>query len=321
MARQMAAYQDNLAAHLDQPAPARRPIPNIGAFPGTRELTLDVDETREGLLNVFALRGCQITNLVAERNNQLGRVAPPSQRWLYELRLWRRLSACVTTDVVEALGAEDRARLARLTRIKTQQLPTQGYNALVASEEWAGNFSRASSPIDPQDLAEVQRQLPALQYLTDAIKHQYDRTWMPDSAILEGHLKTLRERPLSAELLRSLLLAAVRLEEINRVMAAAQEQRCQGNGAPRSAQSIAFDPALSAWTTRLGEAAGTWFEAIDRLLDAHVAGTDALRRYRQEWLDLDSSTTPLGRFDAARQDHQHLQHTLSQRCNSAGDLR
>ncbi|MFD2664407.1 hypothetical protein [Halomonas halophila] len=36
---------------------------------------------------------------------------------------------------------------------------------------------------------------------------------MPDSATLEGHLKTLRDRPLTAELLRALMLAERRLTE------------------------------------------------------------------------------------------------------------
>ncbi|MFP3457824.1 DUF3080 family protein, partial [Psychrobacter sp. SIMBA_152] len=47
---------------------------------------IEVPETRDGMLKIYALRECQITSLIAARNNQLGRVAPPSQQWLYELK-------------------------------------------------------------------------------------------------------------------------------------------------------------------------------------------------------------------------------------------
>ncbi len=76
----------------------------LGAFPELRERRVSIPETREGMLDIYALRECHITTLVAERNSTLGRVAPASQRWQYEARGWRRHSV---------MPVERRARAAR----------------------------------------------------------------------------------------------------------------------------------------------------------------------------------------------------------------
>ncbi len=302
-------YQRALAERLGLPSPERTAPANIGDFPGPEARLFTIPETREGLLDVFALRGCHIANLVAGRNNQLGKVAAPSQRWLYELALWRRLSGCWNGEAPEALGDADRARLARLTRLKTEQLPRASWNALFASEEWLDSFSRASSPLPPEALGEVDAQLPALAYLREATLHQFDRDWAPDSATLEGHLKTLRDRPLTAELLRALMLAERRLEEGSRLLESAlADEHCPAPPAVEARR-------LTAWLEGLTQASRRWLTAVQRLLEAHkVAPRPAIEAYRWRWLSLDNPEAPWPALQTARERHRALLGALGRQC-------
>ncbi|MBS9405151.1 DUF3080 family protein [Halomonas sp. TRM85114] len=310
-------YQHQLAELLELEPPTPQPSSNIGAFPDRDQRLFEIPETRDGLLNIFALRECHITNLVAQRNNQLGRVAPASQRWLYELTLWRRLDACWNSEVPQTLAEVDRERLARLTETKTEQLPRASWNALFGSDEWVKNFSRASSVLMPGEVEPPPAQLDALAYLREATLHQFDPDWHPDSSTLEGHLKALQSRPFTAELLRTLLLAEQRLKEASALIenAVTQQAVCS--------RLEAFTPALAqrqetqqlaAWLERLETAGTTWLGAIDALLEAHIEAPDAVRAYRRRWLSLETAEAPFPAFTAAKERHQALRLSLAERC-------
>lgn len=312
-------YQQRLAETLGVEAPERASPENIGAFPGQDERLFEIAETREGMLDIYALRECHIANLVAGRNNQLGKVAAPSQRWLYELELWRRLSGCWNGDVPDALSDDSRERLARLTATKTEQLPRVSWNALFASEEWVKNFSRASSPLAPEALGEVEPRSAALRYLRQITLHQFDRDWLADSATLEGHLKTLQERPLSAELLRALLLTEQRLAEASMLIEATLDD-LDGASCRGMAEALADSPEatrLAAWMEDLERAARHWLGAIDALLEAHVTPPPAVADYRRQWLSLSDPGAPLPAFTAARDHHAALRNRLARHCGSA----
>ncbi|MDR9440623.1 MAG: DUF3080 family protein [Halomonas sp.] len=309
-------YHERLAETLSSEAPPRSPPGNIAAFPERDQRLFEIAETREGMLDIYALRECHIANLVAGRNNQLGKVAPPSQRWLYELELWRRLSGCWNSDVPDTLSDDSRERLARLTATKTDQLPQVSWNALFASEEWVKSFSRASSPLSPEALVEVEPRSAALGYLRETTLHQFDRDWTADSATLEGHFKTLQERPLSAELLRTLLLAEQRLTEASTLMAQTLDQEA-GVACPGATDDLADTPEatrLAAWLDDLEHAARHWLEAIDALLEVHVAPPPAVTDYRRDWLSLTHPEAPLQAFAAARDRHAALRQRLARHC-------
>ncbi|MDX1464547.1 MAG: DUF3080 family protein [Halomonas sp.] len=311
-------YQQHLADTLALEPPTRASPENIGAFPERDQRLFEIAETREGMLDVFALRGCHIASLVAGRNNQLGRVAPPSQRWLYELELWRQLSGCWNTEVPTTLSDSSRERLSRLTELKTEQLPRVSWNALFASEEWVKNFSRASAPLAPEALDEAAPRSAALAYLREATVRQFDADWSADSATLEGHFKTLQERPFSAELLRTLLLAEQRLGEASALLEQALA-RPEGEACPVDPERLTDAPEaarLSEWLASLERSARHWLGAIDALLDAQVAAPPAVAEYRRNWLSLDHPGAPLPAFAEARDHHRALLSRLRRRCQS-----
>ncbi|MCP1315869.1 DUF3080 family protein, partial [Halomonas sp. 707D7] len=226
---------------------------------------------------------------------QLGRVAPPSQHWLYERTLWQRLTRCLESDVVDTLGTEDRARLETLVTLKTEQLPAVGWNALFDSEEWEKSFSRASDPLDPRNLPDPAPALAALDYLTTMVERTYSLSWQADSATLEGHLKTLQQRPLVAEVLRSLVLAETRLTEANRLLV----ERLDSDQCLPAGEAVGLEELATLSRRVLG--------AVNALIEAHtVAPPDAVAAYQRRWLSLDDDAAPWRRFQLARLEHTAL---------------
>lgn len=299
--QQWQAYHQQLAddlaaADLEPTEPG-----NIGDFPERSERLIDVPETRDSMLNIYALRECQITSLVAARNNQLGRVAPPSQQWLYERTLWQRLSICWNSDIPENLSDEDRTRLQQLTMTKTDQLPAVSWNAIFDSSEWVKSFSRASQPLTNADESAFADQLEAIDYLQQMTDHQFDLKWQQDSSTLENHLKTLQERPLTAEILRALLLATQRLTEANALLAR---------------QNDVDTHCLSDWDSRplanLANTAEKWLTAVNGLIDAQQVDTpQAIQRYQARWLSLANAQAPWGQFQRALIEHNALRARFS----------
>ncbi|WP_218313534.1 DUF3080 family protein [Halomonas sp. 18071143] len=297
-----AAYQRSAAEELGISAPERQQPRNIGAFPDRRQRVIELPEIREGMLNIYALRECQITSLIAARNNQLGRVAPPSQQWIYERTLWQRLDHCWNSDIPERLGDDDAHRLAQLTQLKTEQLPFATWNAIFASEEWEKSFARASHPLHTlpdQDWAE---QRAALDYLEQMITQQFNQAWQHDSSTLENHLKTLQQRPLTAEVLRALLLAEQRLNELNAAIAQAEPD----------AASTCWSEALPGWVDQLEQRAEQWLVAVNSLFDTHaVSPPPAVSDYQQAWLDMQNPEAPWQQFQRALAHHRQWALTLA----------
>ncbi|MEA2119942.1 DUF3080 family protein [Halovibrio sp. HP20-50] len=290
------AYHQQLANDLSVGNIEQAEPENIGAFPERKARLIEVPETRDSILNVYALRECQITSLVAARNNQLGRVAPPSQQWLYERKLWQRLNSCWNSNIPEQLSDENRDRLEHLTATKTAQLPAVSWNAIFDSSEWEQSFSRASQPLTQADLMDVPQHLEAIDYLQQMTEHQFDPEWQQDSSTLESHLKTLQERPLTAEVLRMLLLANQRLREANNLL---RQQSDEPSHCLRQWDAASLE--------RLAEAANQWLMAINRLIDTQpVEKPSAVQRYQTRWLSLHNPQAPWAQFQQAKSQHESL---------------
>ena len=290
------AYHQQLLNDLSLPAIERTEIPNIGAFPERRERLISVAETRDGMLNIYALRECQITSLIAARNNQLGRVAPPSQHWLYERELWQRLDACLESDIPDHLGEKDKERLEQLMALKTAQLPAVSWNAIFGSEEWINSFSRASYPLEISGLPALDQQFAAVDYLQQMVDSQFSQAWQQNSSRLENHLKHLQERSLTAEILRTLLLAAQSLQDGNKLLIQheADSETC-----------------LTPWDTHaldsFEDSAHQWLTAINTLITSQpVEPPDAIRSYQAQWLSLSHPQAPWQQYRQARAEHQML---------------
>lgn len=316
-------YQRRLADFLEVEAPRPATPDNIAAFPEQEARLFVIPDTREGLLDVYALRDCHVTSLVAKRNNQLGRVAAPSQRWLHELKLWRRLAACRQSAVYERLAEADRERLERLTTLKTEQLPRASWNALFASDEWVGSFSRASAPLPPDAAIALEESLAALAYLRLATLRQLDLDWQPDSSTLEGHLQALGREPLTARVLRSLKLAARRLDEASDMLQRYLEgdAPCPEAMTPGRWRETHYSPSVRPYLDELARTAHAWLAGLQALLEAHDVSRPAVDAYRRDWLSLDDAEAPWQRFEAARRQHGRHWERLIEACEPTSDKR
>ncbi len=305
-------YQRDLAQRLDLAPPSPVSPGNIGAFPDRRERLVTIPETREGMLNIFALRECHITTLVAERNSTLGRVAPASQLWRYELTLWQRLTDCLASEVPERLAEADRERLERLTATKTEQLPQAAWNGLFGSDEWAGNFSRVSSALPADALSPPEAQLESLGYLQVLTAIAVQDAPPPDLEAMEGHLRALKERPYTAELLRTLTLATQRMDEASRLaeLALARHDGCLTSALEESES----DERLAQWLEALNGAAHAWLAELDPLFGSLASPPEAVGAYQKEWLSRHNPSAPLPAFEAAHNHHQELRRALARRC-------
>ncbi|WP_236995645.1 DUF3080 family protein [Vreelandella populi] len=291
------AYHQQLSEDFSSSLIERADIENIGAFPEQRERLIPVAETRDGMLNIYALRECQITSLIAARNNQLGRVAPPSQHWLYERELWQRLNACWNSGIPDSLSPENRERFEQLMQLKTAQLPAVSWNAIFDSEEWVKSFSRASYAQDFRHVPDMDQSLAAANYLQQMVDAQFSQAWKQDSSRLENHLKNLYKRPLTAEILRTLQLATQRLNEASGYLAA---------------HEAAAETCLSAWNSSselddFEHSAHKWLTVINRLITSQpVEPPEAVRAYQARWLSLDSQQAPWQQFLEAKAAHEAL---------------
>ncbi|MDR5903496.1 DUF3080 family protein [Halomonas icarae] len=313
-------YQRTLAERLDLSPPDHAEPRNIGAFPRLRERRVPIPDTREGLLDIFALRECHITTLVAQRNSTLGLVAPASQRWQYELKLWQRLTACLSSGVADRLAADDLARLEQLTSTKRRQLPQASWNGLFGSEEWAQSFSRVSSPLPPDDLTPPSEQLTALEYLNALSRAPLESSPRPvDLEALERHLQALNDRPYTAQLLRTLLLAEQRLTEANTLLDQALDTPgyCPPEGFSADPRQAPEARRLANWLTALDDAAEAWLTRLLPLFDSLETPPEAVQAYRQAWLSRQNSEAPFPSFHQALQAHLERREALASRCPEA----
>lgn len=151
--QEMEDYTARMRNLLDAPItiPSTTSLP---AFPDQKQLKQEVDEIREGLLDVLDFKQCDLLYLIAERNSILGKVMPNSQRIVYEFRLLTQLDRCANKleNATETDLETFRLRLDALRKIKRDQLPYVVWNAIYASEEMRGHFAPAKHWLDSAEL-------------------------------------------------------------------------------------------------------------------------------------------------------------------------
>lgn len=89
-------------------------------LPAIRELQQPIAPSQLNLLDLVALRHCQLQQLVAERNNSLGKVMQSANLLGYELQLLASIKPCLDHP---ALSVQLKADLQQIYRQKQQQLP------------------------------------------------------------------------------------------------------------------------------------------------------------------------------------------------------
>ncbi|GAA0683903.1 hypothetical protein GCM10009104_06420 [Marinobacterium maritimum] len=189
------------------------------AFPPKRQRSLQVDEIREGLIDVLDLRRCGLLELIGERNSSLGKLAPPSQRLIYETRFLPRLRQCIIE--LEQSGQADADTQTLLSRLhQIEQIKRRNYarvisNAIFNSDEISRHFALQAQPLDNTAPELVNRLIPALTHFEHLAQLAQQSQWPAPEWImqLEQDYEALYRSDFGADWLRSLLLLTQTLEQ------------------------------------------------------------------------------------------------------------
>jgi hypothetical protein len=112
-------YQQRLDRVLNL-TPVELTLAPLPPLPAIRELQQSIAESQLNLLDLVALRHCNLQQLVAERNNSLGKVMSSANLLGYELQLIQALQPCLNHP---ALSQKLRSELQQIYQQKQQQLP------------------------------------------------------------------------------------------------------------------------------------------------------------------------------------------------------
>jgi len=152
----LVTYQDQVSRLLaDGNGPPRDAGLDSGGFthyPRRRDRWLPVADRRIGGFDFIALQGCRLSQLVGQRNSQMGKAMVPSRQLVYELDVLAAADGCIGS-----LGSERAERLAAIVREKRGELPAHVFNAVWNGEEMEGYLSTTAGPLaiaaDPDDTA------------------------------------------------------------------------------------------------------------------------------------------------------------------------
>ncbi len=126
--------------------PDANPAPLPPRYPRARQRIAAVPEVRGGILELFSLSRCDVTQFIAQRNSILGRHADSASHVALGAAILHRLQQCRA-----ALAAEDelQTRLATLIAEKRPALQALGWNASFGSSAFAQWWSLAAHPVTP----------------------------------------------------------------------------------------------------------------------------------------------------------------------------
>lgn len=113
------------------------------SFPATKALQRETDALDIGILDLLALRHCELQTLIAHNNSSLGKVAKPSQRLIYTLRFLQLVPACIESS--ENNGDIELAKLLSAAQIsKRESLKYIVWDAILGAEEYRRFWSISS---------------------------------------------------------------------------------------------------------------------------------------------------------------------------------
>lgn len=312
-------YNRRLARVLDVEA-RLTPVPEAPRLPRLRERSRHVEPFNASLLDFLRLYGCDLQQVVGERNSILGRVAHPLTRLDLDRRFLLAAEACLPTLEREALAE----RVAEAVAHKREALPDVAWNAVWSSREIEGHFARSRGALplalDPDRLGiAVQNAALARQRLTVLLDGGLDTELFALDSVYQhwGH------DPLAGQALLSAVLVQVRLDDATALIERRLHERplCPRGRPTRQAENVrgVFDAVYVARVQRyLAEVQRVRRELFPALLALAKLGHGSPSRVFDAYLHavLDESN-PSGywqAFDAAIARHTAAWQALLEQC-------
>lgn len=322
----LADYSQRVHNTLDLDAPLSYAI-TLPSYPRHRDLYLELNDVRIGLLELVSLQRCGLEELVAARNSGLGKVMLPSQQLLYEHRLLARSRACVDAlraDTLHSSGENPDllARLLEVVEIKERDLPRAYWNATFASSEFAEHFSLATTPLPIEQEQDPTPQREALLYLRDLSAQLGRAESAVDPQRLEQCFFYLQSRSYGGQLLLSIDVLSFYLQGIAAAIEVRQqEQNICPQGLPTPKAKIMqtvflkfYAAKTQPYLARVHREGRAWIDAVDGLAGAQSEMPASFNSYRTSLLDPQQDTALWARFEAAIQEHTQAWQGLFEQC-------
>lgn len=270
-------YSQRLARVLDHPGAELADIPSIAAPPRQQ---ISEDSLQISIKEFYQLRDCSLYSLVAERNTALGKIQPPSQRYLYELKLLNALETCHKRTQDSAL----KQQLKHWQQQKQTALYLR-WQQLLESDEIRLALSRNSGWIQSKQTDRLSETRQSLQYLLSISPESAGRH---ASVELEQHLQRLQQARLMARVFRTQRLLGSHLRVLNQWLHA-RDIQCPADKAPeqvkylRNVFGLFFIEQIQPLASRINDIYYQLMPLWQRLLLAHPPMSDWLEQRQTEF--------------------------------------
>ncbi|KEQ17216.1 DUF3080 family protein [Endozoicomonas numazuensis] len=196
---QLEEYESRISTVTEVSLPS--PTISFPELPSLRKRQYPLPDIRLKALEALNLLECpKLTQLIAHRNNSLGKQMQPSQLLDYEKKLIVQLKDCIHYLQQQNKKPELRAKLETTLQQKESALPAAKWNMLLSNTELPGQLSGFQNLLPLQGDNGRQGTLEALKYLTSYLKG--DRFSPPyDQQSLEMQLQQLTASHYSGQLL------------------------------------------------------------------------------------------------------------------------
>lgn len=211
---------------IDPPVLSKRA--DLPHYPATRDLVLEADDIRVGLLEFLSFSECQLLHDISERNSGLGRVQQPSVRLRYDMHFYAKLRDCRSQlqsqsnpdqDTLELIALVDEV-LAR----KQKVLPITYWNASWASPEMRVLMSRSTHAYHRDETIPVSELSRDLGFLVLVGQQLFEGGPRISDADFEQHYYRLQQNKAVGRWLLSLWLSLDYLEQAAEILRQAEDQ-------------------------------------------------------------------------------------------------
>ncbi|MGH1363576.1 MAG: DUF3080 family protein [Calditrichia bacterium] len=302
--------------------------PQLAPYPRQRDLKQQQEELSISLVDFFSLGDCDLQELIAERNNALGRVMAPSKKLIYEHQFLLRAIRCMSVLKMDSVSnAALINELGKAIAVKQRNRPVNFWNATFASPEFTDFFSLANAPQANETSVHV------AQEALNSISNFYPSFGREDIPIdLEPAYQALQ----TSNAIGAVLKRLNRFTFILNTTSAALESRAQNTEPGRSTTVESKEIALqlvrifkSYYIKRIqpeiaqyNNYANLLFPALQKFVELpELIGTEAFQAYYNQQLNPTADNTVLAQFREATLRHSRAWQIVLDECGlQPGDL-
>lgn len=319
-------YLDRVSNILDIP-PVDPPHLEAIAYPDRRSRLLNIPSFEQGLVEVWDFQRCELMSLINQRNSNLGRVMPPSQRFIYENHFWQKLEPCYQKR--EQWLSENRSFVRRLEETyhhKQRIHPLITHQLFFAGNELESQFSQARPAFKPNDRPDYQSIASALNELADLAETPFRN--LANASELEARLQNIHNQPIMHSLLKSLQISTYQLNRISQQIESKLLQRpvCLNGGSTPKAKSLYnvldkyYLKGIQSVIAHHSRMANQLLPPVNQIVNASISALPeshsdtGLREFQARWLSMDNPDGLWQSFQKANHRHTSVWNRLLRQC-------